>query len=442
MCWCSSRGAARARAAPRSSGGCAATAPRPTRTTSPRPRPAARAPRVPCARARATPGSEPGDVDYVNAHGTSTPLNDRSETAALKAALGDARRSVPVSSTKSAIGHLLGAAGAVEAVATVLALRERVAPADARLGGARGGLDLDYVPGEARRWVERPPPGRDLELVRLRRPQRGAVLRGRGMSAHARAASTRSARLAPRASAWSGSATPARCASSAPTVALARRRTRRPGDGVVAAAGTLRRPAGLRLRAGPPPSSAARSAPRTAESIVRVLRMAGDAGAPVVGFVESAGARMDEGVAALDGYGRIFSRARPRCPASVPADRRRSPACRPGGGSYSPALDRLRGDDRGREHVPDRARRREEVIGEDVAKHELGGPRVHSRNGVCHLMPATTRTRWRSSRDLLATCRSRRPAGRARARRRARSAVTDWRVRPDERAQGLRRARR
>ena len=84
-------------------------------------------------------GYAPSDVDYVNAHGTSTPLNDRAETMAIKLALGERAATVPVSSTKSAIGHLLGAAGAVEAVATVLALRDRVAPPDPRLGGGGGG---------------------------------------------------------------------------------------------------------------------------------------------------------------------------------------------------------------------------------------------------------------------------------------------------------------
>ena len=89
-------------------------------------------------------------MDYVNAHGTSTPLNDRSETAALKTALGDHAADVPVSSTKSAIGHLLGAAGAVEAVATVMALRREVAPPTLGHEQPDDGLDLDYVPGEAR----------------------------------------------------------------------------------------------------------------------------------------------------------------------------------------------------------------------------------------------------------------------------------------------------
>jgi 3-oxoacyl-[acyl-carrier-protein] synthase II len=95
-------------------------------------------------------GLGPDDVDYVNAHGTSTPLNDRAETVALKAALGARAGAVPVSSTKSAIGHLLGAAGAVEAVATLLALRDRVAPPTLGYEEPEPGLDLDYVPGAAR----------------------------------------------------------------------------------------------------------------------------------------------------------------------------------------------------------------------------------------------------------------------------------------------------
>jgi len=92
----------------------------------------------------------PADVVYVNAHGTSTPLNDRAETKAIKAALGDAAKDIPVSSTKSAIGHLLGAAGAVEAVATILALRDRIAPPTLGHEQPEEGLDLDYVPGKAR----------------------------------------------------------------------------------------------------------------------------------------------------------------------------------------------------------------------------------------------------------------------------------------------------
>src|SRR4051812_49169122 len=89
---------------------------------------------------------EPRDVMYVNAHGTSTPLNDRAETAALKLALGADAARIPVSSTKSATGHSLGAAGAVEAVATILALRDGVAPPTVGWEEAEEGLDLDYVP--------------------------------------------------------------------------------------------------------------------------------------------------------------------------------------------------------------------------------------------------------------------------------------------------------
>ena len=97
-------------------------------------------------RALADADLEPHELDYVNAHGTSTPLNDRSETAALKLALGEHAYKIPVSSTKSAIGHLLGAAGAVEAIATVLALRDRIAPPTLGYGEQEDGLDLDYVP--------------------------------------------------------------------------------------------------------------------------------------------------------------------------------------------------------------------------------------------------------------------------------------------------------
>jgi len=100
--------------------------------------------------ALADAGAEPADVAYVNAHGTSTPLNDRAETLALKAALGEHAAAVPVSSTKSAIGHLLGAAGAVEAVATVLALADGVAPPTLGWEEREEGLDLDYVPDSPR----------------------------------------------------------------------------------------------------------------------------------------------------------------------------------------------------------------------------------------------------------------------------------------------------
>jgi 3-oxoacyl-[acyl-carrier-protein] synthase II len=101
--------------------------------------------------ALADAGLGAGDLAYVNAHGTGTPLNDVCETLALKRALGaEVAARVPVSSTKSAIGHLIGAAGAVEAVVTVAALNARLAPPTLNLEQPDPVLDLDFVPGAAR----------------------------------------------------------------------------------------------------------------------------------------------------------------------------------------------------------------------------------------------------------------------------------------------------
>src|SRR3954451_14535238 len=105
--------------------------------------------------ALADAGLTPDDVDYVNAHGTSTPLNDRSETVAIKTALGRRAHEIPVSSTKSAIGHLLGAAGAVEAIATIATLRNQVVAPTLGLEQPDEGLDLDYVPGQAKQLATR-----------------------------------------------------------------------------------------------------------------------------------------------------------------------------------------------------------------------------------------------------------------------------------------------
>ncbi|MGH2842494.1 MAG: beta-ketoacyl-[acyl-carrier-protein] synthase family protein [Solirubrobacteraceae bacterium] len=95
----------------------------------------------------------PAQISYINAHGTSTDLNDAAETRAVKLALGEHAYRIPVSSTKSSIGHLLGAAGAVEAVATVQALNARVAPPTLGLEVPDEELDLDYVPLHARELV-------------------------------------------------------------------------------------------------------------------------------------------------------------------------------------------------------------------------------------------------------------------------------------------------
>jgi len=96
-------------------------------------------------------GVEAGEVDYVNAHGTSTQLNDAGETKALKIALGDHARKVAISSTKSMIGHLLGAAGAVEAIATLLTINRGIIHPTINYENADPDCDLDYVPNQARR---------------------------------------------------------------------------------------------------------------------------------------------------------------------------------------------------------------------------------------------------------------------------------------------------
>ncbi|HJQ24991.1 MAG TPA: beta-ketoacyl-ACP synthase II [Blastocatellia bacterium] len=96
-------------------------------------------------------GVEPHQVDYINAHGTSTYYNDKLETMAIKRVFGDSAYSVPVSSTKSMMGHLLGAAGGVEAGLIALALRDQVIPPTANYEKPDPECDLDYVPNAARR---------------------------------------------------------------------------------------------------------------------------------------------------------------------------------------------------------------------------------------------------------------------------------------------------
>jgi 3-oxoacyl-[acyl-carrier-protein] synthase II len=93
---------------------------------------------------------DPSQVDYVNAHGTSTPINDPTETMALKRCFGEHARRLAVSSTKSMHGHLLGAAGGLEAGITALAIRHQVAPPTINLENPDPGCDLDYVPNRAR----------------------------------------------------------------------------------------------------------------------------------------------------------------------------------------------------------------------------------------------------------------------------------------------------
>jgi 3-oxoacyl-[acyl-carrier-protein] synthase II len=106
-------------------------------------------------RAMARAGLVPEDIDYVNAHGTGTPLNDRSETRAIKLAMGDHAYRVPISSTKSMTGHMLGAAGVVEAVVCVQAMREGLIPPTINYENPDPDCDLDYVPNQARKVAVR-----------------------------------------------------------------------------------------------------------------------------------------------------------------------------------------------------------------------------------------------------------------------------------------------
>jgi 3-oxoacyl-[acyl-carrier-protein] synthase II len=95
-------------------------------------------------------GLDPSDIDYLNAHGTSTPAGDIGETVGIKRAFGDAAKSLAVSSTKSTTGHLLGAAGAAEAIFCILAIRDQVLPPTINYETPDPQCDLDYVPNTAR----------------------------------------------------------------------------------------------------------------------------------------------------------------------------------------------------------------------------------------------------------------------------------------------------
>ena len=100
--------------------------------------------------ALADAGMEPQDIDYISAHGTATELNDKFETMALKSALGDAAYRIPISSTKSMTGHIMGATGAIESVFCLLAMRDQTLPPTINYENPDPDCDLDYVPNEAR----------------------------------------------------------------------------------------------------------------------------------------------------------------------------------------------------------------------------------------------------------------------------------------------------
>jgi 3-oxoacyl-[acyl-carrier-protein] synthase II len=96
-------------------------------------------------------GLQTSDIDYINAHGTSTPLNDLYETQAIKSLFGDHAKKLMVSSTKSMTGHMLGATGGVEAIFAIKALQEGIIPPTINLDNPSDECDLDYVPKVARK---------------------------------------------------------------------------------------------------------------------------------------------------------------------------------------------------------------------------------------------------------------------------------------------------
>jgi 3-oxoacyl-[acyl-carrier-protein] synthase II len=102
-------------------------------------------------------GIQAGDIDYINAHGTSTPLGDEIELGAVERVVGNAASRISMSSTKSSIGHLLGAAGAVEAIFSILAMRDGIAPPTLNLDNPSVATPIDLVPHQARK--------RDINVV-------------------------------------------------------------------------------------------------------------------------------------------------------------------------------------------------------------------------------------------------------------------------------------
>jgi 3-oxoacyl-[acyl-carrier-protein] synthase II len=117
------------------------------------PDPTGRHPARAMAMAMADAGFSADDIDYINAHGTSTPLGDASETRVIKIALGDEKaRRTPISSTKGATGHCLGASGAIEAIISTLAVQRDVVPPTINYEVPDPECDLDYIPNEAREW--------------------------------------------------------------------------------------------------------------------------------------------------------------------------------------------------------------------------------------------------------------------------------------------------
>ena len=168
-CWCSKNWNTPRPAAPESTPRCSATAPVATAATSPQPDKDGVGAAYAMAQALKDAGVDPDDIDYINAHGTSTPLGDQAETTAIKTVFKDHATTVSISSTKSQLGHLLGASGGVELIFCMLAFRDGVIPPTINLEtpdpAVRSGLHAQ--PGPAAQDLRG-----HVEQLRLRRPQR------------------------------------------------------------------------------------------------------------------------------------------------------------------------------------------------------------------------------------------------------------------------------
>ncbi len=275
--------------------------------------------------------------------------------------------------------------------------------ADARLGGARGGARPRLRARRATHPADterQRPPGRDLELVRVRRTQRRPVPR-RGSLGVTTATVTRTPEQAPagargRLESLCDPDTFRPIRSGVLATGLGDRSQE--GDGVVAGAGEVGgRP--VFCYAQDPTFMGGSLGEAHASSIVRVMELAGTARAPVVGFVESGGARLQEGHAGLAGYGRIF-RASVDLASKVPQVSVVT-GVSAGGGSYSPALTDfvlMTGDARMFLTGPRVVR---EALGEQITMEGLGGPRVHEGNGVCQMVAPTDEEAEELVRELL-----------------------------------------
>ena len=344
--------------------------------------------------ALAVSGLEPSDVDHINAHATSTPVGDVAEARAIHRALGsDVASRIAVSATKSMTGHLLGAAGAVEAVFADLRGPRPARPAD----------DQHHRDGPRRRARRRPrraPPARRRhrpgrraqQLLRLRRPQRRPHLPQRVMTATAAPAGTPRASRSTRATRCCGCRpSPTRaassCSASPTTRAWSRPRVRVDGTPAVVFCSDARTMGGAMGEAG-------------CKVVLLAYERALADGVPVVGLWHSGGARLAEGVVSLHAVGEVFA-IMTRASGKIPQISVVIGAAA-GGAAYGPALTDVvvLGPD-GRVFVtgPDVVR---SVTGEKVDALRLGGPEPHGRrSGVVHVTTETTEDAYLRGRELV-----------------------------------------